>query len=60
MMTLANIKAGGRYAVLDGGCGGLVLAAILDRIQGDGLVWNLYAKGKPQKYFVMIFFQVLN
>ena len=49
-MSLANITAGGKYGILDGGCQGLITAAILDRIQGDGTVWNLYSKGQPQKY----------
>jgi hypothetical protein len=49
IMSLANIKSGGKFGVFDGGCQGLVTAAILDRIQGQGTVWNLFLRGSPQK-----------
>ncbi|KZS11455.1 tRNA- -methyltransferase non-catalytic subunit TRM6 [Daphnia magna] len=49
IMSLANIKSNGKFGVFDGGCQGLVTAAILDRIQGFGTVWNLCLKGTPQK-----------
>nr|SVE83800.1 EOG090X0AAB [Daphnia pulex] len=49
IMSLANIKSNGKFGVFDGGCQGLVTAAILDRIQGHGTVWNLFLKGTPQK-----------
>jgi len=48
MLSMANIKCGGSYGVLDGGCQGIISAAILDRIQGQGVVWNLTTNGKPQ------------
>lgn len=50
IMSLANVKSGGHYGIFDGGCQGLITAAMLDRIQGQGVVWNLYFKGQPQKY----------
>nr|SVE69954.1 EOG090X0AAB [Eubosmina coregoni] len=49
IMSLANIKCDGRYGVFDGGCQGMITASILDRMQGQGTVWNLYLKGAQQK-----------
>lgn len=49
-MSLANVKSNGKYGIFDGGCQGLITAAMLDRIQGMGTVWNLFLKGTPQKY----------
>ena len=50
IMSLANIKSRGKYGIFDGGCQGLITAAMLDRIQGLGVIWNLYIRGTPQKY----------
>lgn len=50
IMSLANVKSHGKYGVFDGGCQGLITAAMLDRIQGLGTVWNLCVKGTVQKY----------
>ena len=50
IMSLANIKSHGKYGIFDGGCQGLITAAMLDRIQGLGVIWNLYIRGTPQKY----------
>nr|SVE94393.1 EOG090X0AAB [Simocephalus serrulatus] len=49
IMSLANVKSNGKYGIFDGGCQGLITAAMLDRIQGMGTVWNLFLKGTPQK-----------
>lgn len=51
IMSLANIKSEGKYGVFDDGCQGMITASILDRMQGEGKVFNLFLKGVPQKYF---------
>jgi len=48
ILSMANIKCGGSYGILDGGCQGIISAAILDRIQGQGNLFNLCTKGRPQ------------
>lgn len=54
IISLANVKCHGSYGVFDGGCQGLITAAMLDRIQGLGVVWNLFLKGTPQKYLLQL------
>jgi len=50
IMSLANVKCEGKYGVFDDGCQGMITASILDRMQGQGQVFNLFLKGAPQKY----------
>ena len=47
-----DFRSGGSYAIIDGGCQGLITAAMLDRMQGNGIVWNVYSKGQWQKQAV--------
>lgn len=42
ILSWANIKSNGVYGVFDGGCQGLITAAVLDRLQGQGTVWNFF------------------
>ena len=50
IMSLANVKCEGKYGVFDEGCQGMITASILDRMQGQGKVFNLCFNGSPQKY----------
>jgi hypothetical protein len=48
IMSLANVKCEGKYGVFDDGCQGMITASILDRMQGQGQVFNLFLKGAPK------------
>ncbi|ESO07510.1 hypothetical protein HELRODRAFT_170048 [Helobdella robusta] len=52
----ANIHHGGRYLVVDG-CLGLVLGSIIERLNGSGLVMNLYTGSAPSRPAIHLSYQ---
>ncbi len=50
LLNNANLRSGGRYMVYEAGCQGLVVAAALERVGGDGegRVVHLFQTGNPQ------------
>lgn len=53
MLNLANIRPGGRYIAVDD-ASGLVVAAILDRLGGDGRLLTIGDTDSPPAYPVMV------
>ncbi|KAJ3125038.1 tRNA (adenine(58)-N(1))-methyltransferase non-catalytic subunit trm6 [Nowakowskiella sp. JEL0407] len=51
MMTVANVRAGSRFIVVDD-CAGMVLAAVLERMQGEGTVMLLHPNDMPSYHIV--------
>lgn len=43
MITFANVRSGQRFIIVDGS-GGLILAAVLDRLEGRRLLCTCYSK----------------
>ncbi|CAG7716144.1 unnamed protein product [Allacma fusca] len=52
ILSYGNVHARGKYIVYETGCSGLVVAAVLSRLSGEGLALHVHPGSSPQRQAV--------